>query len=114
MKMQMNGRAQFERQVRWSDVFHHVEDMLLYLLLKSVAMVKDGMPFGGIVLNMEHYVLSIHLLRTDLWLYNVKKMDFYSHSRIQRAIKRLGKLGLIKAELFPHSFVLRCLMWRSL
>ncbi|MEN8701886.1 hypothetical protein [Bacillus infantis] len=52
MRIQMNGRNQVERQVRWSDVFDYVEGLLLYLLLKSAAMLKDVMPFGEIVLNM--------------------------------------------------------------
>ncbi|MGD6856394.1 hypothetical protein ACQCVO_15070 [Bacillus infantis] len=105
MQMQMNGWTQFERQVRWSEVFHHVEDLRLYLLLKSDAMVKDEVPCGELVLNAGQYVRSITLLREDLWFYNVKKKDFYSHSRIQRSIKRLEKLGLITAERFPHGFL---------
>lgn len=107
--MQLNGWIQFERQVRWSDVFYHVEDLWLYLLLKIVLLVKDVVPFAGILLNMGQYVRAIHLLWEGLCFSNVKKRDFYSHSRIQRLVKRpekrLEKLCLIKAERFSHGFL---------
>jgi hypothetical protein len=105
MQIQMNGRNPFKRLVRWSDVFLHVQGLRFYLLLKSVAMVKDGVQFREIMLTKEQYVRSIHLLRANLWLYNVKKMDLYIHFRIQRTIKLLEKLGLKTAERFPHGFL---------
>ncbi|MGD6894598.1 hypothetical protein [Bacillus infantis] len=78
---------------------------MLYLLLKSAAMLKDVMPFGEIVLNMGQYVRSIHLLRRGLWFYYLKKRDLNSYSWIQHLIKRLEKLGLITAERLPHGFL---------
>lgn len=105
MRIVMNGRNQVERQVRWSDVFDFVEGLLLYLLLKSAAMLKDVVRFGEIVLNMGQYVRSIHLLRRGLWFYYLKKRDLKSYSWIHHLIKRLEKLGLIKAELFSHGFL---------
>ncbi|MDW2876815.1 MULTISPECIES: hypothetical protein [Bacillaceae] len=105
MHMQIKGWTQFKSLVRWSVVFHHLEGLCLFLLLKSDAMLKDEVPCGGTILNLEQYVCSTHLLREDLWFYNLKKRDFYSDSRIQRPIKRLEKLGLIMAELFSHGIL---------
>ncbi|RYI28762.1 hypothetical protein EVU96_12570 [Bacillus infantis] len=104
MRIVMNGRNQVERQVRWSDVFDFVEGLLLYLLLKSAAMLKDVVRFGEIVLNMGQYVRSIHLLRRGLWFYYLKKRDLKNYS-IQHLIKRLEKLGLITAERLLHGFL---------
>ncbi|MGM0792462.1 MAG: hypothetical protein ACQEUD_20385 [Bacillota bacterium] len=105
MQMQLNGWNQFERQVQWSDVFHYVEDLWLYLLLKIVEIVKDGVPFKEIMLNLGQYVRTINLLCEGLWFFNMKKRNFYSHYRIHSSIKRLEKLGLITAELLPHGFL---------
>lgn len=103
--MQLNGWIQFERQVQWSDVFHYVEDLRLYLLLKIVEIVKDGVPFKEIMLNLGQYVRTINLLCEGLWFFNMKKRNFYSHYRTHSSIKRLEKLGLITAELLPHGFL---------
>ncbi|MCA1040858.1 hypothetical protein LCM00_15185 [Bacillus infantis] len=105
MRMQMNGRNQVERQVRWRDEFDYMEGLLLYLLLKSAAMLKDVVPFGEIVLNMRQYVRSIHLLRRGLWFYYLKKRDLNSYSWIHHLIKRQEKLGLITAERLPCVFL---------
>ncbi|MGD6900468.1 hypothetical protein [Bacillus infantis] len=105
MRIVMNGQNQVERQVRWRDEFDYVEGLLLYLLLKSAAMLKDVVPFGEIVLNLGQYVRSIHLLRKGLWFYYLKKRDFKSYSWIQHLIKRLEKLGLITAERLSHGFL---------
>ncbi|WP_336990250.1 hypothetical protein [Bacillus infantis] len=105
MRIQMNGLNQVERQVQWSEMFYYVEGLLLYLLLKSAAMLKDVVPFGEIVLNMGQYVRSIHLLRRGLWFYYLKKRDLKSYSWIQHLIKRLEKLGLITAERLLHGFL---------
>jgi hypothetical protein len=114
MLIQMNGWNQVERQVRWRDEFDYVEGLLLYLLLKSTAMLKDVVPFGEIVLNLGQYVRSIHLLRRGLWFYYLKKRDLNSYSWIQHLITRLEMLGRITAEHFRMVFCLRCLVWRSL
>jgi hypothetical protein len=105
MRIQMNGRNQVEKQVRWRNVFDYVEGLLLYLLLNSAAMLKDVVPFGEIVLNMGQYVRSIHSLRKGLWFYYLKKRDLKSYSWIQHLIKRLEKLGLITAERLLHGFL---------
>lgn len=105
MRIVINGLNQVERQVQWSDTFHYVEGLLLYLLLKSAAILKDLVRFGEIVLNMGQYVRSIHLLRRGLWFYYLKKRDLKSYSWIQHLIKRLEKLGLIKTERLSHGFL---------
>jgi hypothetical protein len=105
MRIQMNGLNQVERQVQWSNMFHYLEGLLLYLLLKSAAMLKDVVPFGEIVLNMGQYVRSIHLLQRGLWFYYLKKRDLNSYSWIQHLIKRLEKLGRITAVRLPRVFL---------
>ncbi|MGM0788852.1 MAG: hypothetical protein ACQEUD_02025 [Bacillota bacterium] len=105
MQMLMNGWTHSERKVRWNEVFHHVVVLWLYLLLISNAMVKEGVPCVGIMLIMRQYVRFIYFLRKDLWLYNLKKRDLYSHSQIQSSIMLWKKLGLITAELFSHGFL---------
>ncbi|WP_366161258.1 hypothetical protein ABXS71_20660 [Bacillus infantis] len=105
MRIVINGLNQVERQVQWSNLFHYVEALLLYLLLKSAAMLKDVVRFGEIVLNMGQYVRSIHLLRRGLWFYYLKKRDLKSYSWNQHVIKRLEKLGLITAERLSHGFL---------
>ncbi|AGX04000.1 hypothetical protein B14911_09647 [Bacillus sp. NRRL B-14911] len=105
MHMQIKGWTQFRSLVRWSVVFHHVEGLWFYLLLKYGAMLKDGVPCEGIMLNSGQYVRFIYLLRKDLWSYNLKKRDLYSHSQIQSSIMLLKKLSLITAELFSHDFL---------
>ncbi|WP_306009995.1 hypothetical protein [Bacillus sp. MMSF_3328] len=105
MHMQIKGWTQFKSLVRWSVVLHHVEGLWLYLLLKSDAKLKEGVPCGKIMLITGQCVNSIHLLREGIWFFYVKKRDYNSHSQIQRSIKRLKKLGLKTAELFPHGFL---------
>jgi hypothetical protein len=78
MHMQIKGWTQFKSLVRWSVVYHHVEGLCLYMLLRSDAMLKEGVACGGIMLNSEQFVRSIQLLREDLWFFYVKKMDLYS------------------------------------
>ncbi|MGD6842153.1 hypothetical protein ACQCVH_06470 [Bacillus infantis] len=68
-------------------------------------MLKEGVACGGIMLNSKQFVRSIQLLREDLWLFYMKKMDLYIHARIQLSIKLRKKLGLFTAELFPHVFL---------
>jgi hypothetical protein len=104
MHKQIKGWTQFKSLVRWSVVYHHVVVLWLCMLLRSDAMLKEVVACRGIMLNSEQYVRFIHLLRADLWFYYLKKKAFYSHSRIQRSIKRLKKLGQITAELFSHVF----------
>ncbi len=53
MHMQIKGWTQFKSLVRWSVVFHHLEGLCLFLLLKSDAMLKDEVPCGGTILNLE-------------------------------------------------------------
>jgi hypothetical protein len=89
MLMQMDEWNQLERRVRWSDVFHHVRELRLYLLLKSIAMVKQVVPFGELVLTMGQYVRSTNILRGDPCFNKVKKRHHYSYSLLQRSIKRL-------------------------
>jgi hypothetical protein len=105
MQILINGWIQFERQVQWSDVFHYVEGLRLYLLLKIVEIVKYGVPFEEITLKMGQYVPTINLLWEGRWFFNIKKRNLYSHSRTHRSIKRLEKLGLITAEQFPHVYL---------
>lgn len=49
MQRMMIGWTQFKNLFRWSVVFHHVEGLWLYLLLKSDAMLKDGVHCEGII-----------------------------------------------------------------
>lgn len=105
MHMQIKGWTQFKSLVRWSVLYHHVVVLWLYMLLRSDAMLKEGVACGGIMLNSKQFVRSIQLLREDLWFFYMKRMDLYSHARIQLSIKLRKKLGLFTAELFPHGFL---------
>jgi hypothetical protein len=105
MQMLMNGWTYSERRVWWNEVFHYVMVLWLYLLLINNAMVKEGVPCVGIMLIMRQYVYLIYLLRENIWFFNMKNRDLYSLSKIQRLMKRLEKLGLITAELFPYVFL---------
>jgi hypothetical protein len=69
------------------------------------ATYQGGVQVGGVVLGERQYVRSLRKLREDLWFYNGKKIDEYSHSRIQRSIKRLEKDGWLKAEKYEHGYV---------
>lgn len=104
MHMQIKGWTQFKSLVRWSVVFHHVEGLWLYLLLKSDAMLKEEVPCGGIMLNSKQFVRSIQLMRENLRFFYMKKMDLFIHARFQHSIKLRKKLGQFTAELFPHVF----------
>ncbi len=105
MHMQIKGWTQFKSLVRWSVVNHHMVVLWLYMLLRSGAMLKEGVACGGIMLNTKQFICSIPLLREDLWFFYMKKMNLYIHARIQLSIKLRKKLGLYTAELFPHVFL---------
>ncbi|TYS63275.1 hypothetical protein FZD47_16645 [Bacillus infantis] len=80
MHMQMKGETQFEILVRWSVVFHYVVVLWLYMLLRSNAMLKEGVACGGFMLNSKQFVRSIQLLREDLCFFYMKKMELYIHA----------------------------------
>ncbi|MGD6901375.1 hypothetical protein [Bacillus infantis] len=80
MHMQIKGWTQFKSLVRWSVLYHHVVVLWLYMLLRSDAMLKEGVACGGIMLNSKQFVRSIQLLREDLRFFYMKKMDLYIHA----------------------------------
>jgi hypothetical protein len=101
----MNGWRKLEQGVLDMETFHHPEDLRLYVLILLNATHQGGIQVGGVVLGERQYVRSLRKLREDLWFYNGKKIDEYSHSRIQRSIKRLEKCGWLKAEKYEHGYV---------
>lgn len=103
--MQIKGWTQFKSLVRWSVVYHHVVVLWLYMLLRSDAMLKEGVACEGIMLNSKQFVRSIQLLRGGPVFFYMKKMELYIHAQIQLSIKLRKKLGLYTAELFPHGYL---------
>ncbi|BCB04076.1 hypothetical protein [Bacillus sp. KH172YL63] len=101
----MNGWRKLETGMLDKETFHHPEDLRLYVLILLNATYQGGVQVGGVVLGERQYVRSLRKLREDLWFYNGKKIDEYSHSRIQRSIKRLERDGWLKAEKYEHGFV---------
>ncbi|MGG3916029.1 hypothetical protein [Rossellomorea vietnamensis] len=101
----MNGWRKLETGMLDKETFHHTEDLRLYVLILLNATHKGGVQVGGVVLGERQYVRSLRKLREDLWFYNGKKIDEYSHSRIQRSIKRLERDGWLKAEKYEHGYV---------
>jgi hypothetical protein len=101
----MNGWRKLETGMLDKETFHHPEDLRLYVLILLNATYQGGVQVGGVVLGERQYVRSLRKLREDLWFYNGKKIDEYSHSRIQRSIKRLERDGWLKAEKYEHGYV---------
>ncbi|BCB04065.1 hypothetical protein [Bacillus sp. KH172YL63] len=77
----------------------------MYVLILLNSTYKGGVLVGGVVLGERQYVRSLRQLREDLWFYNENGVEEYSHSRIQRSIKRLEKCGWLKAEKYEHGYV---------
>ena len=82
-----------------------MEDLWLYLLLKSAVIVRIGAvwevcPKYGAVCPFYSFTVGGPLV------FNVYKWNCYSHSLllIIWLEKQLEKLCLITAELFPHGF----------
>ncbi|MGM0852615.1 MAG: hypothetical protein ACQEWI_08385 [Bacillota bacterium] len=101
----MSGWRKLEKDIVDTEIFHHPEDIRLYVWILSKATHKAGVQVGGVVLGERQYIRSIGKLQEDLWFFNGKKKDEYTTSRIQRSIKRLEKCGWLKAEKFKHGFI---------
>ncbi|RBP00198.1 hypothetical protein [Rossellomorea aquimaris] len=101
----MSGWRKLEKDMVETEIFHHPEDIRMYVWILIHATHKDGVQVGDVVLREGQYIRSIGKLQEDLWFYNGKKKDAYATSRIQRSIKRLEKCGWLKAEKFKHGFI---------
>lgn len=101
----MSGWRKLEKVMVDTEIFHHPEDIRLYVWILLHATHTGGVQVGDVVLGERQYIRSIGKLQEDLWFYNGKKKDAYTASRIQRSIKRLEKYDWLKAEKFQHGFI---------
>jgi hypothetical protein len=95
----MSGWRNLKQRMLDLDTFYHLEGLRLYVGIMLNATYEGGVQVGCVVLGERQYIQSIRKFREGLWFYNRKKIDEYSHSRIQPSIKRL------ESEKYEYGYV---------